>query len=221
MSPLLDKTGPLLVGGKLVHEVSAEHAPALIDLTIIRQTLERLLLVIAKLRHRNASRGGPPQTDLARAMEEVIITGMVVEYCRCFGSAAHLLDPDDVFSNAALRERHDAFFSLRSKHLAHDVNAGRDAAIGLTLGENATPEHAMAITFQARVSEVDIQALHTLIYDAHSFVMGALDKERDTLLSKLSKWSPKKLASLPVLHARPPDATSPTSKRIKKPPKTA
>lgn len=103
---------------------------------------------------------------------EAISAAAVIRYARCFSTGVRHPLPHDLFApaDARIREAHEYFIEVRSKHVAHSVNDLEENEVVIQIGSH----------FQ---SSAEIEHIHT----SHSRSMG-LSFSDPSLLRELAHW---------------------------------
>lgn len=134
----------------------------------------------------------------------------VVRYAVCFGSGARQkLDPKLVFaSRPELLPHHEYFWNIRSKSLAHDVNAFSLSASGLALNPRGTEPRvieALSVMLQKMPSEDEVGLLDELVRVALENVSQAVEAKAVEVVERARKLSDDEIDALPPMQIKAPD----------------
>lgn len=140
-------------------ELSSPEAKRLGEFILHIHDLER---VVAAMNYLAAHLGQPNHLRKTDALHQLIWSGAVITYCRCFdGSRPHALKAEELFVGGSLTA-HQLIWNLRAKHYAHDVNDHRTVSVGAALGPDGDLLDVVWIGAEAihwRQRHNDMQAL--------------------------------------------------------------
>jgi hypothetical protein len=178
--------------------VGSPNAKRMAEMDIHVRTLAMVMRTIPTL-DALVPTGG--DTEHNEAMIIALWTSAVIQYARCFETSyGKGLQAAKVFAdNAELLEYHEEVMTVRSKHLAHDVNAWRLADVSVQvfpdgeLGELVRP-------FVFRLpSTSETTLLLLLITRAHAYALAERLAIKETVVRELRKKSAEERLSLPEL----------------------
>ena len=185
-------------------QVVGPEADRLAGLGTIHRTLNRCMVGMVRLRALMSGRG-PQPTDADEAFEEVVLSGIIVEYARCFdGQSLARLDASAVFLDAHDRKHHDWFMTQRSTHVAHDTSDWRGTIVVVHLDQDGSPVGVGRAVMQGVLSGDRLGQLETLIASALNYVERDASDETKRVFEAVSAMTVTQRLALPDFAASGP-----------------
>lgn len=180
-------------------------AQSLAELGVHHRTLSRCQVCLKHYFSLIAANGGNPNAH-EEAVEETMLTGLIVEYARTFGSGPGQLDPKSIFDSGKESQRHEWFMTQRSKHLAHDVNGWRDCKIGILFDDDFVPQHLSSAVSQSLFAPFVLEDFSLLVDKALAYTIDRIQAESNSLIRTIARLPRARREGLPPLElAAPPE----------------
>lgn len=181
-----------------LRSVGSPNAKRMAEMDVHVRTLSMVMRTMPTLSALVPKNG---DTEHNEAMIIALWTSAVIQYARCFDSSyGKGLPANKVFSDIPeLLEHHEEVMTVRSKHLAHDVNSWRLADVSVQvfpdgeLGELVRP-------FVFRIPSADEATLLLLLLSrAHTYALAERMALKKAVVGELRKKTVAERLSLPEL----------------------